>query len=135
MNFMTQRIIKLALIVTLGISYFILHTALTVILNPETAGQIFLIAVFGFIAKGLEYFVTISSDGKAPWVSAMVFRIGGYAIPLTIFMEASIMDAFGFGRELRQTSVCILVLLCFNMMKKIAEFLVEDAYRDDNDDD
>ena len=130
----TQDHIKLAIIAVLGTSYFILHTALTVILEPEGFEKVFLIFAFGFIAQGMEYFFTISSEDKKAWITPGAFRFGGYVIPLLLYMAASGLNAMGIGEQLGDTEICIFVIICFNMMKILIHIAIELNDNDDDDD-
>lgn len=134
MSGQTDRIIRLIIAMILGISFFLMHTTLTYILQPEGFWVIFLIFAFGFIFQGLKYFFTLpNSQDKPPKIGAAGFLIGAELLPMLFFRIAGSMNAFGMKKELLSTEICIMAIITFQIFADILTAVRKTSDKNDKD--
>lgn len=116
----SDKLIRLAIAALLGISFFLMHTVLTYILQPEGLWTVFLIFAFGFIFQGLKYFFTIpNSSDMSPKIGSGSFLIGAELVPLVFFSTAGHTNAFGMKNELVSTEICIMAVITYQLFRDI----------------
>ena len=102
-----------------SICFFMLHTALTFILEPEWLWTVFLIFAFGFIHQGLEYFLTIPSQRVDTGITSADMLLNSLLFPQAAFLTMGLADPVGLGRALLSTAGCIFVILLYRLVRRI----------------
>lgn len=112
--------LKRLIAVLFSVCFFLLHTILTSVLQPEFPWTAFLIFAFGFIYQGVEYFLTISSgpDRRPP------FRTGELVCcaliwPQIGFWLAGAFNVSGQGSDLFATARCVLFILIYRIVRAL----------------
>lgn len=101
---------------------FMLHTVLTVILEPGGFWKFFLIFVFGFIYQGLEYQLTIpSKPDTAPFLRVSDMVLDALLFPGSVFVTLGLSDPVGLGKDFLATAGCILFIMIYRAAKAVIE--------------
>ena len=112
--------LRSAVISMSALSYFMLHTLLTFILEPGIPGKLFLIFAFGFIYQGLEYFITIpKNENDKRSVTPGDMFLCGLLFPMTVFFVMGMCDPAQLGSVMLSTAGCIFLILLYRVIRVI----------------
>ncbi len=96
---MNNMAVKRATLTLFAVSYYMLYAILLVVLEPNLPVKLLLMAVFVFIAYGVELFFTIGTEEKPARFKTIDFDTFGMSMPMIIYL---LFGIFNF-RELRGT--------------------------------